>query len=47
MSVSEMGSLSIFNLLSIMKAIKTLDKNVSGFKNHTDPEVVKWFSELK
>lgn len=30
-----------------MEAIKTLDRNVSGFKNHTDPEVVKWFSELK
>ena len=29
-----------------MEAIKTLDRNVSGFKNHTDPEVVKWFSEL-
>ncbi len=30
-----------------MVAIKTLDTNASGFLNHTDPEVVKWFSELK
>lgn len=30
-----------------MEAIKTLDTNASGFLNHTDPEVVKWFSELK
>jgi diketogulonate reductase-like aldo/keto reductase len=29
-----------------MEEIKTLDQKVSGFKNHTDPEVVKWFSEL-
>lgn len=27
--------------------IKTLDRGYSDFKNHTDPEVVKWFSELK
>lgn len=30
-----------------MEAIKTLDRKVSGFKTHTDPAVVKWFSELK
>ncbi|MDT3695383.1 MAG: aldo/keto reductase [Ignavibacterium sp.] len=30
-----------------MEDIKTLDRNASEFKNHTDPEVVKWFSELK
>jgi len=30
-----------------MEQIKTLDQNASSFKNHTDPEVVKWFSELK
>ncbi len=30
-----------------LEAIKTLDTNASGFLNHTDPEVVKWFSELK
>lgn len=30
-----------------MEAIKTLDRGASNFKNHTDPEVVKWFSELK
>lgn len=29
-----------------LEAIKTLDTNASGFLNHTDPEVVKWFSEL-
>jgi two-component system LytT family response regulator len=29
-----------------MEEIKRLDQKVSGFKNHTDPEVVKWFSEL-
>lgn len=30
-----------------MEQIKTLDQNASSFKDHTDPEVVKWFSELK
>ncbi len=30
-----------------MEAIKALDRGSSDFKNHTDPEVVKWFSELK
>ncbi|GIL24337.1 MAG: 2,5-diketo-D-gluconic acid reductase [Bacteroidota bacterium] len=30
-----------------MEQIKTLDRNASSFKDHTDPEVVKWFSELR
>ncbi|SFU69518.1 Aldo/keto reductase [Pustulibacterium marinum] len=29
-----------------MKDIKSIDTGKSTFKNHTDPEVVKWFSEL-
>ncbi|WP_326984267.1 aldo/keto reductase [Chryseobacterium sp. MYb264] len=29
-----------------MDTIKSIDTGKSTFKNHTDPEVVKWFSEL-